>query len=148
MNTPDPNALYIRRLGRTAGPYDLRQLQTMIKRGTLSRFHEVSADGQQWISAAEYPGLFDPDTAQPAQQTNTAEATTAPEESPAAAGPDPESEWHYEANEQPVGPVTFETLQALVTTGAVPLTARVWTKGMDDWASAETLPALNSLGPS
>ena len=142
MNTLDISGLYIRRLGRTSGPYEWPQLQKMIARGTLSRFHEVSADCQQWIPAAEYPGLFDPNADQPDK------TPTAPEKTATVAGPDPESEWHYECNEQPVGPVTFETLQNLVITGAVPLTARVWTKGMEDWADAETIPALQNAKSS
>jgi hypothetical protein len=59
MSSTDTNSLYVRRQGRISGPYDWRTLQTMAKRGTLSRFHEVSVDGEQWVPAAEHPSLFD-----------------------------------------------------------------------------------------
>ena len=137
MSSTDTNSLYVRRQGRISGPYDWRTLQTMAKRGTLSRFHEVSVDGEQWVPAAEHPSLFD------AHFTELPEPTTStnhPE-------PAPDGDWHYEANEEPVGPVPFETLQGLISTGSVPLTARVWTKGMEDWAPADTIASLKSIAP-
>jgi len=144
MSSNDSNSLYVRRQGRLAGPFDWRSLQTMVKRGTLSRFHEVSADGDHWVTAAEHPSLFDSTAPEPA------EAAPAPVEqatSTIASEPVPDGDWHYEANEEPVGPVPFETLQGLISTGTVPLTARVWSKGMDDWAPADTIPSLKSVAP-
>ena len=95
MSSNDSNSLYVRRQGRIAGPYDWRSLQTMAKRGTLSRFHEVSADGDQWVAAAEHPALFtstDPAQAEAAptqvEQTNSTISTE----------PAPDGDWHYEAN--------------------------------------------------
>jgi len=137
MSSTDTNSLYVRRQGRISGPYDWRSLQTMAKRGTLSRFHEVSADGDEWVTATEYPSLFE---ATPSGQVEQTTHRT-------SSDPDPGGDWHYEANEEPVGPVPFETLQGLISTGTVPLTARVWTKGMEDWAPADTIASLKSIAP-
>jgi len=145
MSSSDSNSFYVRRLGRISGPYDWKSLQRMTSRGVLSRFHEVSRDRDQWIYAAEHPELFDATAPVPAEP-----ATTEVEDATSTIDSQPEtgSDWHYEANEQPVGPVTFETLQGLISTGTVPLTALVWTKGMDDWATANTIPTFKSVAPS
>ena len=145
MSSTDSNSLYVRRQGRISGPYDWRSLQTMVKRGALSRFHEVSADGEQWLPAAEYPQLFDATAPVQAEAVTTqVEDTT----STIVSQPETGGDWHYEANDQPVGPVSFETLQGLISTGTVPLTARVWTKGMDDWTEADNIPDLKSVAPA
>jgi hypothetical protein len=145
MSSTDPNSLYVRRVGRISGPHDWRSLQTMAKRGALSRFHEVSADGDQWVTAAEHPGLFDATAPVQAEAAATqVEQTT----STTVSQPETGGDWHYEANDEPMGPVPFETLQGLVSTGTVPLTARVWTKGMPDWAAADTIPDLKAVGPA
>ena len=41
--------LYIRVLGRVKGPFEWEKLRILVKRGQLSRIHEVSVDGQAWV---------------------------------------------------------------------------------------------------
>ena len=50
--------LYIRVRGRVLGPYDQERLQQMVRRGQLSRMHEISTDGTHWVRAATYSELF------------------------------------------------------------------------------------------
>ncbi len=52
------NQLYIRVRGRVLGPYDEEKLQGLARRGQLSRMHELSQDGVNWVRATNYPELF------------------------------------------------------------------------------------------
>jgi len=49
---------FVRIRGRVQGPFDLEKLQQMVRRGRLSRIHELSSDRKSWCSAAENPELF------------------------------------------------------------------------------------------
>src|SRR3954453_4067022 len=51
-------SLYIRVRGRVLGPYETEKLQSMVRRGQLSRVHELSTDGVSWVRASNYPELF------------------------------------------------------------------------------------------
>ena len=57
---------YIRSRGRVSGPFTVAQLESMRERGQFSRFHEVSTDRQNWVSAARVPEFFPPAEARPA----------------------------------------------------------------------------------
>src|SRR5580658_9061928 len=50
--------LYLRVRGRVLGPYDEEKLQSLVRRGQLSRMHEVSTDGTHWVRASTYAELF------------------------------------------------------------------------------------------
>ena len=50
--------LYLRVRGRVLGPYDQEKLQSLVRRGQLSRMHEVSTDGANWVRASTYAELF------------------------------------------------------------------------------------------
>ena len=50
--------LYIRVRGRVLGPYDQEKLQSLARRGQLSRMHEISEDATNWVHASAYPQLF------------------------------------------------------------------------------------------
>ncbi len=49
---------YVRLGGRVSGPFDLPTLQQQIRRGLLSRLHQVSSDRAIWQSAGSVDGLF------------------------------------------------------------------------------------------
>ena len=156
--------LYIRVLGRVKGPFEWEKLRVLVKRGQLSRIHEVSVDGQAWVKATEYPELFKADPSELAQAAPvTVEPVAAPErvveqpiEEPLAS-PGEEAfpvepvsvteEWFYDQNGSPVGPVSFGTLQQLVASGQIFAQGRVWKEGMADWAAAETIAGLVAQQP-
>lgn len=52
------NQLYIRIRGKILGPYNQEKLQSLSRRGQLSRLHEVSQDAANWVRASTYPELF------------------------------------------------------------------------------------------
>ncbi len=50
--------LYLRVRGRVLGPFDQEKLQALVRRGQLSRMHQVSTDGTHWVQASTYAELF------------------------------------------------------------------------------------------
>jgi hypothetical protein len=151
MNGP----LYIRVLGRIKGPFEWDKLRALVKRGQLSRIHEVSVDNQTWVKATEYPDLFqadpyelEPSTAadpvyiEPDPQPAAEPVAGEPEPGYAVAPPQESSDWYYELNGNPTGPITFAAMQQMVASGEIPAQNRVWKEGMDDWAPAETIPGI------
>ena len=57
---PPSDTYYIRARGKIAGPFTIVQLQTLAKRGTFSRIHEVSIDASNWFSAQSLTQIFPP----------------------------------------------------------------------------------------
>lgn len=49
---------FFRIRGKVEGPFDLARAQALVRRGRLSRFHEVSVDRVHWHRATEFPELF------------------------------------------------------------------------------------------
>ncbi len=44
-------------------------------------------------------------------------------------------EWHYEQNNQPIGPVNEAQIKELIENGAIKIDTQVWNDGMEDWAA-------------
>lgn len=59
-----------------------------------------------------------------------------------------DASWYYEDGGQQAGPVSREALEQRVRAGGLAPRARVWTAGMADWQSWETLPELAALAPA
>lgn len=51
----------IRHAGRESGPFDAERLRVMARRGALTRFHQVSADGATWLAATQLRNVFNAD---------------------------------------------------------------------------------------
>jgi hypothetical protein len=60
---------YVRTRGKVQGPYDLAALQKSVKKGTLSRFHEISSDRTSWTRAGEFEDLFPTRSLPPMEET-------------------------------------------------------------------------------
>ncbi len=151
-----PN-LYVRIRGRVQGPFDEERLRALVRRGQISRIHEVSEDGASWIKAGDVAELFAPPPA-PAAVAAATNATKAPESSPAAqlqptngyglAAPQtpragaPAAGWYYAHNGAQMGPVDVTQLQNLLARGHLAHDAHVWTEGMPQWAPARLVPGL------
>jgi hypothetical protein len=143
--------LYIRVRGRVLGPYDQEKLQSLARRGQLSRMHELSADGASWVRAANYPELF---TGAQAEMPAPREMATAPSAATPmdgySAAPQPQlqqqfrQQWHYTSGGVQRGPVDFANLQLLVATNQVRLEDLVWSEGMSAWIPASQVPGLGN----
>jgi hypothetical protein len=140
------STLYIRVRGRVLGPYDQEKLQSLARRGQLSRMHELSEDGASWVRAANYPELFTGAQAEMPTPRNT-EAASGPvylggEATSTAPHPQAQQQWFYTSGGAQRGPVDFSNLQLLVGTNQVRPEDLVWSEGMPAW-----IPASQILGP-
>ena len=142
--------LFVRRAGLKTGPHPWRELKTMIRRVELSRIHEVSVDGKTWVYATEYPQLFDPNAEEEDVQLATEGAPgdsgrkppSSSKDSDSGPSPSRDSPWWYEANGEPAGPVSLDTLRGMLSDGSFSMDDRVWTKGMDDWEPPRSIPGF------
>ncbi len=50
--------LYIRFKGRVLGPLTGEKVAELVKRGQITKQHEISTDSTEWKKAEEYPDLF------------------------------------------------------------------------------------------
>ena len=124
--------LYIRVLGRVKGPFQWDKLRALVRRGQLSRIHEVSRDGKTFVKATEYPDLFIADTVtpEPAQPTAATESAAVTSQAPAveqSAIDNPLEEdplqlqpaeqandnWYYDHTGSPAGPISQAKLQQI-----------------------------------
>jgi len=126
--------LYVRIRGRVQGPFDKEKLRALVKRGQLSRMHEVSPDGNDWKQASEYQELFVTAAKQVIQESEP----TAEDEQPVGL----EAVWYYSVNGVQAGPVTFEQLQAQAAPGHLASEDLVWKEGMKEWVPGATIPGL------
>ena len=145
-----PQSLFVRRVGLVTGPHTCEVLKTMIRRGELSRIHEVSVDAATWVYATEYPQLFDPhaekkDLDMAIDGLFDSEPQSEPQSKPCPeppSEPSADSPWWYEANDEPAGPVSLENLRDLIYAGSINMNDRVWTQGMNDWRPLGDLPGF------
>ena len=142
--------LYIRMRGTVLGPYETERLQALVRRGQLSRLHEVSPDGLTWSPASNYPDLFVV-ASRPALQESPP-APPAPSASAGVAAPPPapgvgqsgEQKWYYDHDGTQFGPIDLSLLQRMLSAGQVSADDMVWSDGMPAWIPAQHVPALFS----
>lgn len=154
------NQLYVRIRGRILGPYDKEKLQSLARRGQLSRMHELSSDSTNWVRASTYPELFVGEDISP-----TADASQNPRNIPdngqklGQSAQASKPRWWYGKNGAEAGPVDQATLQQMLSSGSLSPDDRVWTEGMAQWIPAKQVPGLmpatsylqgqpNAVGPN
>jgi hypothetical protein len=143
------NQLYVRIRGRVLGPYDKEKMQSLARRGQLSRMHELSTDATNWVRASAYPELFVSEEPPP--------AAVAPNRSGEARVSDKDEglpprtsnrSWWYGKNGSEFGPVDQATLQQMLASGNLGPDDVVWTDGMNQWGSARQTPGLMPISGS
>lgn len=137
---------YVRIRGRVQGPYDTAKLQSLVRRGQLSRMHEVSNDASLWRPASEFPELFSTPVAAQATATPTQDHSRQSSGEIELDGPVVGvNDWYYAVNQEQKGPISFDQLKALVQAGVVTASSLVWRDGMAEWTPAETVPGIRGL---
>lgn len=152
---------YIRIRGNTLGPYDEEKLQSLVRRGQLSRMHEISPDGVKWVLASTYPDLFTSaaGSAPTLQFRAEVQAGAAPA---ASAHPSPEEgfggsisppvagtgRWYYERGGRSLGPFDASRMTQMLTSGELGPDDMVWSEGMPAWVPARHAPGLLAERPS
>ena len=137
----------IRYRGRTTGPYSPQQLGEMIRRGQVTRLHEVSESHGPWQRLRDRPDLLPADEppASPAATALTAPAglgsypvrdevhpsATATEVS---AADDGSARWWFSLNNHKHGSVTRQELEQVLAFNHESLEQMlIWRKGMIRW---------------
>ena len=114
--------LYMRVRGRVLGPYEPEKLQAMVRRGQLSRLHELSTDGVSWVRASNFPELFATNVELPTTQHSTSSSVGSASTSDATvsasnANPAAESavaasaKWYFSRGGAQGGPVDLPALR-------------------------------------
>lgn len=137
------NQLYIRIRGRVLGPYDVEKLQSLARRGQLSRLHELSEDAANWFPAKNRPELFvieERSVVAVGQQVpaNTRDAVQQQGQPPISSG----RQWWYRKNGSEMGPIEEATLQQTFASGNLSPDDSVWAEGMPQWVPARQVPGL------
>jgi hypothetical protein len=148
---------FFRIRGEVKGPYPREQILSLIRKKRLGRHHELSEDAVTWQRAGDVPGLFDTVIAEPiTSQTTPAEPAPAPAPAPATVpqastipahdfsslhqASDAEDEWFYAKGRNTHGPVSSRELRALLATGRLLGSDRIWSESLSDWVPAEDVP--------
>ena len=138
---------YVRIRGRVQGPYDADKLRSLVRRGQLSRMHEVSVDKKTWKQAADFPDLFTSPEVAVAATVSEPDRKTAHQADGELELEQPvqdSTEWYYAKDQDQHGPVSFEQLRTLVQAGTVGGEDFVWEQRMKEWAPAKTIPGLHA----
>ncbi len=136
-NQPRASVYYFRIRGRVEGPFDLARAQTLVRRGRLSRYHEVSTDRVHWRRATQFPELFVAQVEEKVRVIPLEE--TAAESQPAESA---EPLWYYSSGGREQGPVPLSQLVQMAQSGQLEPDSLVWTDGMEQWAPWRNVPAL------
>ncbi|MDB4759842.1 GYF domain-containing protein [bacterium] len=124
---------YVRFRGRTLGPFDEGKVRGLIKRGQVTRMHELSPDGVSWQKADAFPELF-PAASQPTQafeQTDQSHDSMPPDEPNTGV-----AEWYAHMNDENKGPVTKNQIAQWIAAGAITQESLVWKEGTEEWEPA------------
>ena len=140
---------YMRVRGKVSGPFDVATLQKLVKRGGLSRIHEISSDRSAWSAAGEFEDLFPSTPVQLSPQPppvveSTAETTGGEPQITTATAP-AEILYFYAQRGSTVGPVRLSVLTALAENGTLRKDDLVWREHADTGAPAAQLPALAAI---
>lgn len=149
--------MYVRFKGKTLGPLTEQKVRDLVRRGQITRLHELSPDGNVWHRLEEMPSLLGERsgrTVSPAGPggSGNGEQKRAEADAPvrgAGSGPpaavstpapgvdaEPSVEWYIHLRGQTVGPQSTSTLKAKIHAGEVDAKTLVWRAGYDSWLPA------------
>jgi hypothetical protein len=128
---------YVRFRGRVLGPFNGEKTAEMVRRGQVTRVHELSPDGLTWKKAEEFTEFF-PKANSTRAATVQAEKLLQPEPTKAEVMP-AEVQWHVHCDGQEYGPMAESALVDWIRQGRVRGDSMVWRSGMNEWAPAESV---------
>lgn len=147
---------YFRIRGEVKGPYPREQIIALIRKKRLGRHHELSADAVKWQRAGDIEGLFEapvaeeqPVAEEPARESRGRNASQTDFMSGSSAqndsadeqeSDDNPDEWFYAKGRNTHGPVSSKDLRAMLATGRLTGTDRIWNESLADWVPAADVP--------
>ncbi len=154
--------IYIRFKGKTLGPLTDQKVRDLVRRGQITRMHELSSDGLAWQRAEELGDYFGSRKGK-ANESNSSVAVAqskgsrATKASVPSAGstpipgsvPDGGVEWYAYVNGENQGPLDSQALNQWIQTGDIDGETLVWRAGYDEWRPAgDCLPEQFASAPS
>jgi len=139
---------YVRRRGRTDGPWTFDKLQAEIILRKLGRHHEISEDKATWFHAGELAELFPAVEVQKIVRQHVDGHPLVGNE--AAIEDELELEtsehvqWYCAIDNEQLGPMDIASLRQLLLSGQCALDDLVWCDGYTEWVSAESVPEIIS----
>tara|TARA_R110002073_G_scaffold73085_7_gene178788 strand:+ start:5421 stop:6380 length:960 start_codon:yes stop_codon:yes gene_type:complete len=141
--------IYVRFKGKTLGPLTDTKVRDLVRRGQITRMHELSSDGLAWLRAEEFSDFFQSRNSGNVQtiavtQQATADSQSLPVASPKTStsapipGQMPEDgvQWYAHVNGENQGPLNSQTLSQWIGTGDVQRDTLLWRAGYDEWRPA------------
>ncbi|MDZ4847693.1 MAG: DUF4339 domain-containing protein [Pirellulaceae bacterium] len=125
--------IYVRFKGRVLGPLTHEKAADLVRRGQITKQHELSPDGQAWRMAEEFTELFSPPT-----RGKIADAQLDVQLQPATVKPIVDvDQWyaHFDGGNQ--GPVNEGMMRQWVNQGKVRRDTMIWKSSMDNWLEAQ-----------
>lgn len=121
---------YIRFKGRILGPLPPSKIHEMVRRGQITRQHELAPDGQNWGRAEEFEDFF---------PKLKIKASGGPKTGEAGATPTENLEWyaHFDGNKQ--GPVDEQGMKQWIVSRKVRGETMIWKSGMSSWLEARSV---------
>lgn len=146
------DSFYFRVRGEVKGPFSREQIIALVRKKRLGRHHELSPDGLNWQRAGEIEGLFESIVPEERLSEESIEETNATAGNSgssvtsqntssftpqSAGGPD---DWFYAKGRNTHGPVSSKDLRAMLATGRVQGSDRIWHESLSDWVPASDVP--------
>lgn len=161
----ETNHYYVRYRGKTSGPYSGKDLVRMVKRGQVSRMHQVSSDQVEWRRGSELNEWLGDDAAlfteeaKPLDRVHAqvhstgdlvnefptdagehdaedgAEESTEPE---AYITTPPHQHWYVEVDGNQIGPLEDSQVRAMFSQGRIDGYTLVWREGYESWVSLQS----------
>lgn len=145
-------SLYVRIRGRIHGPLEIAKLKELVRKGQLSRIHEISTDRVNWQPASSVPELFQGVNVAVATPVEQASAGVSQSLSGDGLGSTPsngsgssealEEEWYYAIDGAQHGPIRRGELIQMIRAGNLRRIDMVWKQGMEQWVAAERCAEL------
>lgn len=145
--------VYIRFRGRTIGPLTPDKVTDMVRRGQVTRMHELSGDGLSWVKADEFGNFFPRQQAYAGDAGDMAAGADAIPPGGAVVDDDGEpvampnedamAQWYAHVNGEKQGPVSMDQMRLYHEAKILKKDSLVWKSGMQAWKPAsEALPQL------
>jgi hypothetical protein len=131
---------YLRFKGRVLGPFTSEKAIEMVKRGQITRQHELSPDGATWRLAETYEELFATSRTRSNSMVSESKKASSQENKGNAAL------WFANFDGMNQGPVEEDGILAWIATGKVGKDTMVWKEGMANWLEAQAIKPEWFLG--
>lgn len=120
---------YVRFKGRVLGPMSGDKTKELVRRGQITRLHELSPDGIEWRKAEEFTEFY-PKKSIVQAVTEAVTEQQKPKQAEAV-------EWFVHMDGQNQGPVEESSIRLWINSGRVTPDSLVWKDGMAEWLAAE-----------